>query len=309
MLPNKDLTRPLVSVIIPTLGRETLQAAINSVVSQTYRPIETIVVFDGVEPRSFDLPDVRCVHLAERGGVSRARNEGIGLSAGAVIAFLDDDDMWRPNFLERLVTALVKSGPRVASVDAGFDLWDGQQLVDRHIPRSKRRLPADLIARPSIWPSTLVIRREALDEVGHFDPSLPHDEDTDLYVRLLSNGWALNPVSEVLADRALHVRSAQAILSLYEATTHRFEHFLEQLSPADRRRAASLREFDLGVLQIQLGNRKQGIASVLKAWLARPLYVRPLLQLARALLGERWWALAARWRNRIKGAFIRWRGV
>src|SRR5580704_9617287 len=103
MVPN-----PLVSFIIPTFERPALVLqAVNSAVKQTINDLEIIVVIDGGDSatraalESLSLPQLRVLPLKEQVGGSRARNEGVVIARGDWIAFLDDDDLWLPQKLER----------------------------------------------------------------------------------------------------------------------------------------------------------------------------------------------------------------
>lgn len=95
---------PSVSVVIPTIGRIELNEAIRSVVAQTSRPHEIIIAYDGLDVDSLDIPDVDgiTVRVVSTGGGRRAngaRNAGISVARGELIALLDDDDEWREDKL------------------------------------------------------------------------------------------------------------------------------------------------------------------------------------------------------------------
>src|SRR5687768_9695612 len=102
---------PLVSVIVPVhQGERYLGEAVESVLAQTYAPIELIVVDDGSTDRSADIargfgPVVRYVYQVNA-GQSAARNHGVRLARGPLLAFLDDDDSWSPGKLALQVAAL-----------------------------------------------------------------------------------------------------------------------------------------------------------------------------------------------------------
>ncbi|GAJ16728.1 unnamed protein product, partial [marine sediment metagenome] len=99
-----------VSVIITTYNRFNLaKRAINSVLLQTYKPLEIIVVEDGSNSgidKWLENKDVKYVRRFKNKGTSAARNTGIKLAAGNFIAFLDDDDVWKPERLEKQVKLL-----------------------------------------------------------------------------------------------------------------------------------------------------------------------------------------------------------
>jgi glycosyltransferase involved in cell wall biosynthesis len=173
-----------------TIGR-----AIDSLLAQTRRPDEILVIDDGSPD---DLPAAlaaygECVrlHRQPNGGAASARNRGIELATGNLIAFLDADDYWEPHKLERQLSILERH-PEVGLVAANFY----QQPLGR--PRYPLRLPPeahrDRVLRPRgtealavarrIWTSTVLVRREALGN-HRFDATLPTAEDVDLWLRLV----------------------------------------------------------------------------------------------------------------------------
>jgi len=183
---------PRVSVIIPTYNRAFfLCEAVESVLNQTFRDFELIVVDDGsTDPTPFVLRrwkgKVRWVRQ-ENSGVSRARNVGIQCSRGRYICFLDSDDLWLRGKLEAQVDFL-DANPHypVCYTD---EIW---------IRRGRRVNPGRVHAKYSGWifdrclplciisPSSVMMRREVLDVVGGFDEDLPVCEDYDLWLRIAS---------------------------------------------------------------------------------------------------------------------------
>lgn len=119
------MTQPLVSVIIPTYNRGgTVSNAINSVLNQSYKNIEIIVVDDGSKDNTADIlkkyDTITRIHK-QNGGQASARNAGLKQAKGDLIASLDSDDIWYPNFLEECVNKIVRDG-----LDFVFANWDQQ---------------------------------------------------------------------------------------------------------------------------------------------------------------------------------------
>lgn len=188
--------QPLVSVIIPVYNRLThLHAAIESVLAQTHRPIEIIVVDDGstedVRKHLEPYAD-RIIYLEkEHGGVASTRNAGVGRATGEFIAFLDDDDVFLPEKLEKQV-AVLRDHPEIALVysdeyllDEAGRMTETSQQKDRIPP-----LPSGFIARDFFMDSfialmTVTVRRSVFDEVGGFDESMLYNEDDDLWFRIM----------------------------------------------------------------------------------------------------------------------------
>ncbi|HWD40799.1 MAG TPA: glycosyltransferase family A protein [Fimbriimonas sp.] len=197
---------PTFSLIVTAFNEERyIGAAIESALAQTRVDFELIVVDDGstdgtvaaVRPYESDPR----LHLTQQKnqGLSAARNTGIALAQGELIAFLDSDDLLFPEYLELMAEALVDRP------DAGFAYTDAWILDDatnrfrrtsamsgnnppKAPPTEPKRFLAHLIESNFIFVSTMV-RRKALEEVGNFDVSLTACEDYDLWLRILAAGF------------------------------------------------------------------------------------------------------------------------
>lgn len=197
MPPVRDLTRrrardsmPLVSVIIPTHNRRELVCeAVDSVLTQRVAPDEVIVVDDG---STDDTPaalrrfgaGVRCVVQPAR-GVSAARNRGARVARGQWLAFLDSDDRWLPAKLERQL-AYHAANPQLRASHTE-EIWVRNGI--RVNPSAHHRKPdGDIfepsVARCSVSPSAVMLRRDLFDALGGFDEGLAVCEDYDLWLRL-----------------------------------------------------------------------------------------------------------------------------
>ncbi|MDS0300396.1 glycosyltransferase [Halogeometricum sp. S1BR25-6] len=188
---------PLVSVVVPAYGRpEYLPAAVRSVVEQTYDAVEILVVDDCspdpieptltefVEDPAVDLTVVR--HPVNR-GANAARNTGIEESGGEFVAFLDDDDYWRPEKLERFVDAFERAGPDVGVVYGGVDVVDGDGETVRSVRPSRRGdVTRALLRGENVVGgfSNPVVRRSAVEAAGRTDTRFPSWQDREWYLRL-----------------------------------------------------------------------------------------------------------------------------
>jgi glycosyltransferase involved in cell wall biosynthesis len=181
-----------VSIITPTYNRaRLLTQTLASVYDQTWCDYEIIVVDDGSED---DTPALGAAsaqrlvyHRIEHAGASAARNAGLAIARGEYIAFLDSDDLWERQFLERMTTAL-DSAPAAGFVYCDYATFNTYGPVQPAClaPRYKLRgnLFARLIETDFISTGTLLIRRECLRRVGGFDPNLEIAHDWDLWLRL-----------------------------------------------------------------------------------------------------------------------------
>jgi glycosyltransferase involved in cell wall biosynthesis len=196
-------TAPLdVSAILPVYqGRRHLRHAVDSVVDQTTPPAELIVVDDGSTDDDLDFLNglaapfpIRIARQANA-GQSAARNAGVQLATGDLVAFLDQDDIWLPEHLKTLCGPF-ETDPAVAWSYGEFDEIDSDgRVVTRSYLRQnavahpKNSLAECLAHDLMVPPSASVIRRDAFIEVGGFDERLRGFEDDDLYVRAFRSGW------------------------------------------------------------------------------------------------------------------------
>jgi len=182
---------PRVSVIIPTFNRLAfVTEAIESVRKQTYADYELIVVDDGSTDETPQMlhrqPDITTIRQPHR-GVSAARNRGIAQARGTYLAFLDSDDLWMPQKLEKEMAFLeANTGIPVCYTD---EIW---------IRRGRRVNPKKRHQKYSGWifpqclplciisPSSVVIHRDIFKAAGLFDEALPVCEDYDLWLRITS---------------------------------------------------------------------------------------------------------------------------
>ncbi len=183
----------MVSVVIPTFNRVSrVMEAVQSVRSQTFQDWELIVVDDGstdeteAAVRRVGDPRIRCAPISH-GGVSRARNVGIRMSRYSWLGFLDSDDLWDPRKLERQLEALESEPDRRVAYTNEIWIRNGRHLN----PKKKHRKFSGWMFRPSlalclISPSSVLLHRSVLSEIGLFDESFWVCEDYELWLRLTS---------------------------------------------------------------------------------------------------------------------------
>ncbi|MDT8447466.1 MAG: glycosyltransferase [bacterium] len=186
----------LVSVIMPAYKAEAyIKEAISSVISQTYRDWELLVIDDGSPDRSGELAasfgDPRIQVIAqENAGVSVARNRGLEQAQGDWIAFLDADDIWLPEKLElQLAAAQRADQPSIVYSDfVAFDEAGNEQRPKylRLFPPEKQQgwVLETMLQHNFMGLLTVMLPREALKKVGVFSTSLGQGEDWDLWIRL-----------------------------------------------------------------------------------------------------------------------------
>ena len=183
--------KPAVSVIVPVFSRaDTIGRALESVLSQTFSDYEIVVVDDGSTDDTCRIIEqiqtdrLTLIRHASNRGPAAARNTAINASRGRWIAFLDSDDAWRPEKLERQVAILDKAAANIAACATGFCLHrDGRAFeVNQDIPPDRFR--RDILFGCTISPgSTLMVDRAAFDKIGLFDEQMLRLEDWDWLLR------------------------------------------------------------------------------------------------------------------------------
>ncbi len=187
-----------VSVIIPLYNGESYIArSIQSVLDQIYQDFEIVVVDDGSTDggaevvRSFNDERIRLVQQ-ENAGVAAARNRGIREAKGQWIAFLDADDEWKPEKLDRQMDCLEKH-PDVKWAGCFYEIWKKsrqervfQGLNPRYYSRENVVQDVFLLRKNSIPISTIgiIIKKEELEKAGVFDETLKVGEDRELWIRI-----------------------------------------------------------------------------------------------------------------------------
>jgi glycosyltransferase involved in cell wall biosynthesis len=188
---------PLISIITPCYNNQAfLREAISSALNQTYSNVEIVVIDDGSTDSSLEIikgfSDRICWETGENRGAPMARNRGIELAKGEYIKFLDADDVLLPDCLEKQVAQASQLPPERKAIVYGDAIWVDQhtQPIPSH-PLRPRQPEEDAIAHilaNSPLTSCPLHKREYLQEIGGFDPSLPRGQEYDLHLRLVLAG-------------------------------------------------------------------------------------------------------------------------
>lgn len=190
-----DSGSPLVTVIVATYNRpDALAACLRTILCQTYPHIEIALVNDaGPEVRGIvdslnDKGNITYIRHPSNRGIAAARNTGIAAANGKYLAYLDDDDGYYPDHLERLVDALEHTEFKVAYTDAARRRHrniDGRDMATtRDVPHSSDFDRDHLLVRNFIPTLCILHEKSCLDDAGRFDETLPVLEDWDLWIRL-----------------------------------------------------------------------------------------------------------------------------
>lgn len=264
-----------VAVVIPTYNRApVLSRALDSVFNQSLTPDQCVVVDDGSTDGTEALirrsyPGVTYLKQPHR-GVSAARNLGIRRAEGEWVAFLDSDDCWMPDKLEKQLQALQDTAYVICHTD---EIWirRGRRVnpMRKHRKRGGWIYPCCL-PLCAISPSASMVRKDVLEAAGGFDESLPACEDYDLWLRLC----ARYPVLFIEEPLVTRYGGHEDQLSARHWGMDRFrvtalEKMLDasELSGADRRRTLETLVARLHILVD--GARKRGNTTVLEAYQRR----------------------------------------
>lgn len=185
---------PLVSVVLTTYDRpDLLVAAVDSVRRQTYDPIELIVVDDhSPTPAADTLANddrLRIIRHETNRGANAARNTGIEAASGAFIAFLDDDDRWLPEKVERQVERFLANDDVGVVYTGVMERNEDGAVIAKSEPTTSGDVTLDLIQGAVIGGfSRVMVRASVIDEAGRPDERFPSWQDWEWYLRLSEHG-------------------------------------------------------------------------------------------------------------------------
>lgn len=201
------MSRPgLVTCVIPVFnGERYLAEALDSVLAQTHSQVEIVVVDDGSTDGTPDVlagyGDVIRSLRQVNAGPAAARNRGIAEARGEYLAFLDADDLWAPAKTETQLRRFAHNAGLSVCTSLMQNFWTDLAAEEAQLKHTET-------ARPQPGPTqTLIVRRDAFDRVGLFDPALRHRDAHDWIVRARTAGAQFEQVDEVLVRRRLHANN------------------------------------------------------------------------------------------------------
>lgn len=208
---------PLVSVILPVYNGEAyIEACLESVFTQTYPEIELIVVDDGSEDSTLEFiqkyPGKIKILQQNHGDVSEARNRGIKASAGAFIAFIDQDDTWAPEKIAKQAGLMQSSDADLVFTDL-IKFWDDgrtHHARDKHriaLSLTDKNLFRKLVMKNVLMPSAVMVRRESLERSDLFDTQFTTCGDYELWLRMAGMKMRFRYLPESLTWYRQHSRN------------------------------------------------------------------------------------------------------
>jgi glycosyltransferase involved in cell wall biosynthesis len=192
-------TKHLVSVVIPAFNvSKFIEESVQSVLGQTYRPIEIIVVDDGSTDGTSSVlekySDTIKVVIQENAGAGAARNRGILEATGEYVAFLDGDDVWFSAKLEKQIEVFKRNkdvclvSGKADCMDASGAAMDEDLNFRGDVYNRAMNFYEDLLFKGNpIWTSSVVVKKAALHTAGLFDESKKRSQDYDMWIRLAEN--------------------------------------------------------------------------------------------------------------------------
>ena len=303
---------PLVSVIIPTFNRrQWIGVCLDSIKSQTYPHIETLVIDDGSTDGTVawlkSQPEYSFVRVHEQpknGGASIARNDGIRLARGELIVFIDSDDALLPNHVETAVSTF-REHPNTGLfccdstlIDAnGEVLFDGRtwhqvqnQLRNQPLHPGFRSL-IDIFQFSHIFPG-FTLPKSVFEKIGDFDQSLFPMDDYDLSLRVAAAGYDVYYSDKPLALRREHTGQCSGVANSVDtcekqirtlrAALQRSPELSNESSIVNRRLASA--RMELAVSRMISGERIAGFFNMLEAVIKDPAQLFRVAHLGRRRL-------------------------
>jgi len=205
MAPLPVQSAPLVSCIIPVFnGERFIREALDSILTQTYRRLEVIVVDDGSNDGTAAIvqrygTQVRYLYQ-QNGGPPVARNTGLRSARGELIAFLDCDDRWAPTKLALQVDCLQRNPQLGICLTHIQNFWESELAAEQERLQNHRRSRP----LPGYVTAALLARRSVFEAVGAFDTQWQHGDDFDWFVRARQLGIQIELLPDVLVYRRMH---------------------------------------------------------------------------------------------------------
>lgn len=227
------MTSPLVSCIVPVFnGERYLAETLDSILAQTHKPLEVIVVDDGStdETRTIaaNYGDRIRYMFQQNAGPAAAYNTALGVAQGDFVAFLGADDLWHPEKLTRQLKCFEAHPKLDLCVTHLKNFWipelkeEAERLRNHHLAHPM----------PGYTSATLLARRELFETIGNFNAELQHGHDFDWFLRASEHGAAMELLPDVLLYRRMHHTNRSRRLGSNSRKAH-----LEILkSSLDRRR-------------------------------------------------------------------------
>lgn len=229
---SERMASPHISIVIPTYNHARfLRTALDSIRAQSFEDWEALIVNNFSEDdtiavvESYDDPRIRLVNFANHGIIAAARNHGLSLMQAPLVAFLDSDDFWYPDKLQRCIDKLAQGYDLVCHSEVWVGPGERRRTV-HYGPEARATYKSLLLDGNCISTSAVMVRRELLERAGGFSvqPEFVTAEDYELWLKLARNGARIGFVDEVLGEYLIHegsqsraaLRNMQAVMAVFE---------------------------------------------------------------------------------------------
>ncbi|MDX2471393.1 MAG: glycosyltransferase family A protein [SAR324 cluster bacterium] len=281
---------PKVSIIMPAYNSEaTIGDAVATVIAQNYKSWELVIINDGSTDStekvaaSFEDDRIRLItHI--NCGVAKSRNRGLEEASGELIAFLDADDLWLPDKLQMQVEQFAKGGERLGLAHHNYvEFGDFGERLPGHLKHCKGLALAgeiwqDLMVVNFIGTLSVMVKKEALTQVGGFDETLNGPEDWDLWIKVAKD-WQIGYIPEPLALYRQHEGGISKDYRPYAAQILKVleRHLLAHGSKSNQARGLWLHNRHMAHGFARSGQRRQAISHFKDACRAKPMAIGNLM--------------------------------
>jgi glycosyltransferase involved in cell wall biosynthesis len=294
-----------VSVVMPVYnGQRFLTDSLESVFAQRYGDYEVICVDDGSTDGSAELlksyGDRVMTIRQPNAGQGAARNAGARRASGQYVAFLDQDDQWYPQKLEREVAALQANPDAVVAYSNSDRMDDEGRLLQVGATVAERASAlvsplGRLIGEGLVLPSSMLVRRDVFERIGGFDPQLTGFEDFDICARLRQQGRFLFIEEPGLCYRVHGGGFSQSGKLRVVQSRERFLLRMRDLYAGNREKEGLVKKMladcysDWGMEELRVGNRQASWGKLFRSLRCNPVKWRTYSRLIRSFLPGKWW--------------------
>ena len=259
------MSKHTVDVIMPTYnGARWISQAVQSVLGQTHKELKLYIVDDGstddTAKYAKGLSDERVTYIyQDNAGAAYARNTGIKASNSEFVAFLDADDFWTPDKLEKQLAVMDKD-PEVGLVYGHHYIEDEDGIIQRNLRIYKRGYIADELAGGNFIAgsaSMALVRRSVLDKIGLFREDFVNGEDWEMWLRIAMQS-KVDFVPEILATIRQHPENSQNNLQkMADGLVYAYSVMKRELplTPLQRKRVASYCLYHAADMEMAMGKR------------------------------------------------------
>ena len=267
----------LVSVIMPTFrSADYIERAIDSILQQTYKNIECIIINDNTPNDDYSkalykkiekyFDDDKFVFLEQPFHINgaAARNYGIERARGEYIAFLDDDDWWKPEKIEKQVDFIRKQPPACGGVSTLVEYYENDKPIRWMRPYKDGRITKEILRRQvDVNTGSFMAKHEALDDAGVFDPKLKRHQEVQL-LAFFSHKYEIKLLPEYLMCYNLstnnNMPTSEKLRQFKEDFFKSVEPIFSTLSHSEVRRIKALHRFELAYIEYKERKYRQFLA-------------------------------------------------